>query len=94
MNFGRWNQISQMMLVIASKRHLFSIVFDPGSPDISNMFGEQQVAPRVGDAYQVEIPSMTMDAEQYKLLTNPVHSKVVRWFPLLSSWFARTNCIF
>ncbi|XP_068342199.1 uncharacterized protein [Pyrus communis] len=52
-------------------------LFDPGSPDISNMFGEQQVAPRVGDAYQVEIPSMTMDAEQYKLLTNPAHSKVV-----------------
>ncbi|KAM1262654.1 hypothetical protein ACFX13_028419 [Malus domestica] len=50
-------------------------LFDPGTPDISNMFGEQQVDPRIGDAYQVEIPSITMDAKQYKLLTNPIRSK-------------------
>ncbi|XP_034222829.1 uncharacterized protein LOC117633222 isoform X1 [Prunus dulcis] len=56
-----------------SIKHLFY----PGTPDISNVFGEQQVSPRVGDEYQVEIPLMNVEAEKLKLLTNPADSKVV-----------------
>ncbi|CAB4315635.1 unnamed protein product [Prunus armeniaca] len=54
-----------------SIKHLFY----PGTPGISNVFGERQVSPRVGDKYQVEIPLMNVEAEKLKLLTNPADSK-------------------
>ncbi|XP_054810718.1 LOW QUALITY PROTEIN: uncharacterized protein LOC129312139 [Prosopis cineraria] len=49
----------------------------PSSPDINDIVGAPQLNPRLGDEYQVEIPSMTPESERFKLLMNPADSEVV-----------------
>ncbi|GMI85012.1 hypothetical protein like AT1G09040 [Hibiscus trionum] len=46
----------------------------PNSPDISDIFGDPQLSPRVGDKYQVEIPPMVTGTEHLSLLMDPVDS--------------------
>lgn len=55
-----------------SIEHLFS----PGSSEISNIFGDPLVNPRIGDKYQAEIPSIITEAEHLNLLTNPTYSEI------------------
>lgn len=47
------------------------------SPDESNVFGEQQVNPRIGEEFQVEIPPMLAGSEYIQLLMNPFDPNVV-----------------
>ncbi|XWS57518.1 hypothetical protein CRYUN_Cryun09bG0181100 [Craigia yunnanensis] len=47
----------------------------PDSPDISDIFGNPQLSPRVGDKYQVEIPPMITGSEHLRLLMDPVDSE-------------------
>ncbi|XP_028780890.1 uncharacterized protein LOC114737151 [Neltuma alba] len=49
----------------------------PGSPDINDIVGAPQLNPRLGDEYQVEIPSMTIESERLKLIRSPADSEVV-----------------
>lgn len=49
----------------------------PDSPDINDIFGEPLVHPRVGDEYQVEIPSMIPESERDMLLVNPADAEVI-----------------
>ncbi|XWS64531.1 hypothetical protein CRYUN_Cryun05aG0012000 [Craigia yunnanensis] len=49
----------------------------PASPDISDIFGDPQLSPRVGDKYQVEIPPMITGSEHLWLLMDPVDSECV-----------------
>ncbi|KAK9919855.1 hypothetical protein M0R45_028430 [Rubus argutus] len=49
------------------------------TPCTSNAFGDQQVLPRVGGKYQVDIPFMTvetMESERLKLLNDPTDSQI------------------
>ncbi|WVY93609.1 hypothetical protein V8G54_032697 [Vigna mungo] len=48
----------------------------PSSPDISNLVGAPQLNPRVGDEYQVEVPSLIKESERVQLLRNPAESEV------------------
>uniref|UniRef100_A0A5B6ZUT8 SANT domain-containing protein n=1 Tax=Davidia involucrata TaxID=16924 RepID=A0A5B6ZUT8_DAVIN len=48
----------------------------PDSPGIIDIFGDPQVLPRVGDEYQVEIPSMITESERLQLLKNPADTEV------------------
>ncbi|KAA8545138.1 hypothetical protein F0562_019973 [Nyssa sinensis] len=48
----------------------------PDSPEISYIFGDPQVLPRVGDEYQVEIPPMITESEHLQLLKNPTDMEV------------------
>ncbi|XWS42397.1 hypothetical protein CRYUN_Cryun16bG0011100 [Craigia yunnanensis] len=45
------------------------------SPDISDIFGDPQLSPRVGDKYQVEILPMITGSEHLQLLMDPVDSE-------------------
>ncbi|KAK6233177.1 hypothetical protein SCA6_003250 [Theobroma cacao] len=47
----------------------------PGSLDVSDIFGDPQISPRVGDKYQVEIPPMITGSEHLRLLMDPVDSE-------------------
>ncbi|XP_021742530.1 uncharacterized protein LOC110708653 [Chenopodium quinoa] len=47
----------------------------PDSPDSNDIFGEPLVHPRVGDEYQVEIPSLQNKSELRQLMKNPAESK-------------------
>ncbi|XP_021772912.1 uncharacterized protein LOC110736884 [Chenopodium quinoa] len=47
----------------------------PDSPDSNDIFGEPLVHPRVGDEYQVEIPSLQSKSELRQLMKNPAESK-------------------
>lgn len=49
----------------------------PSSPDISDIFGDPQVNTRVGDDFQVEVPSMITESERLQLLRNPADSGVI-----------------
>ncbi|KAL5783782.1 hypothetical protein ACOSP7_008811 [Xanthoceras sorbifolium] len=49
----------------------------PDSPDISDLFGEQQVNPRIGEEFQVGIPPMITGSEYIQLLMNPTDSNVI-----------------
>lgn len=40
------------------------------SPDICNIFGEPDVLPRVGDEYQVEVPSLVTESDTFCLTRN------------------------
>ncbi|XVE63040.1 hypothetical protein DITRI_Ditri06bG0167700 [Diplodiscus trichospermus] len=44
----------------------------PDSPDISDIFGDPLLSPRVGDKYQVEIPPMITGSEHLQLLMDPL----------------------
>ncbi|GMP60521.1 hypothetical protein CsSME_00023350 [Camellia sinensis var. sinensis] len=56
---------------------LFSEKLVPlNSPDTSDMFGDQQVHPRVGDKYQVKIPRMITESERLHLLRNPDDTEI------------------
>ncbi|KAK7293181.1 hypothetical protein RJT34_16043 [Clitoria ternatea] len=48
----------------------------PGSPDISDIIGVPWSNPRVGEEYQVEIPSMMKKSERLQLLMNPADLEV------------------
>ncbi|KAL4340577.1 hypothetical protein GQ457_08G009620 [Hibiscus cannabinus] len=50
------------------------LLLPPNSPDISDIFGEPQLSPRVGNKYQVEIPPMVTGTEHLSLLMDPVDS--------------------
>ncbi|XVF41895.1 hypothetical protein PTKIN_Ptkin01aG0317100 [Pterospermum kingtungense] len=43
----------------------------PDSPDTSNIFGDPQLSPRVGNEYQAEIPPMITGSEHLRLLMDP-----------------------
>ncbi|CAO2832741.1 unnamed protein product [Amaranthus hypochondriacus] len=47
----------------------------PDSPDTDDIFGEPLVHPRVGNEYQVEIPSMKNEFERVQLMMNPLDSE-------------------
>ncbi|RDX89656.1 hypothetical protein CR513_28593, partial [Mucuna pruriens] len=49
----------------------------PSSPDISNIVGAPKLNPRIGNEYQVEVPSMINESEQLQLLTNSAGSKLL-----------------
>ncbi|TKY66193.1 hypothetical protein E2542_SST09060 [Spatholobus suberectus] len=49
----------------------------PGSPDISDVVGALQSNPRVGEEYQVEVPSMIKESERLQLRMNPADSEVM-----------------
>ncbi|KAL5566056.1 hypothetical protein UlMin_029220 [Ulmus minor] len=49
-------------------------LISPGSPDINNVFGEPLLKTRVGDEYQVDIPSLLTESQHSKLLDNPIDS--------------------
>lgn len=55
-----------------SIEHLFS----PDSSEINNIFGDSLVNPRIGDKFQVNIPSIISESEHLKLLTNPNYSEI------------------
>ncbi|KAK8476401.1 hypothetical protein V6N13_137055 [Hibiscus sabdariffa] len=50
------------------------LLLSPDSPDISDIFGDPQLSPRVGYKYQVEIPPMVTGTEHLSLLMDPVDS--------------------
>ncbi|KAF8394548.1 hypothetical protein HHK36_020759 [Tetracentron sinense] len=52
-------------------------LLSPGSPDINDIFGDPQVLPRVGDQYQVEIPSLITEADRIQLIKNPIDTEVM-----------------
>nr|KYP48180.1 hypothetical protein KK1_030132 [Cajanus cajan] len=47
----------------------------PGSPDISDIVGAPQLNPRVGEEYQVEVPSMIKESERLRHFMNPADSE-------------------
>ncbi|RDX61448.1 hypothetical protein CR513_60322, partial [Mucuna pruriens] len=49
----------------------------PGSPDICDIVGAPQLNPRVGEEYQVEVPSMIKESERIQLRMNPADSEVM-----------------
>ncbi|XP_031268330.1 uncharacterized protein LOC116126791 [Pistacia vera] len=49
----------------------------PDSPHKSDLFGDQQVNPRIGDEFQVNIPPMITGTEYIQLLMNPTDSNVM-----------------
>lgn len=49
--------------------------FSPESSDAYDVFGEQQVFPRVGDEYQVEIPPQITGSEYLWLTKNPADAE-------------------
>ncbi|XP_022719404.1 uncharacterized protein LOC111277306 isoform X2 [Durio zibethinus] len=51
------------------------LLLPPDSPDISDIFGDPQLSPRVGNKYQVEIPPMITGSEHLRLLMDPVDSE-------------------
>ncbi|XP_039029687.1 uncharacterized protein LOC120163960 [Hibiscus syriacus] len=48
------------------------LLLPPESPDITDIFGDPQLSPRVGDEYQVEIPPMITGSEHLRLLMDPL----------------------
>ncbi|KAE8706443.1 C2H2 and C2HC zinc fingers superfamily protein, putative isoform 1 [Hibiscus syriacus] len=48
------------------------LLLPPNSPDISEIFGDPQLSPRVGNKYQMEIPPMVTGTEHLSLLMDPV----------------------
>ncbi|GMJ11778.1 hypothetical protein like AT1G09040 [Hibiscus trionum] len=50
------------------------LLLPPDSPDISDIFGDPRLSPRVGNKYQVEIPPMVTGTEHLSLLMDPVDS--------------------
>ncbi|KAI8548004.1 hypothetical protein RHMOL_Rhmol07G0238600 [Rhododendron molle] len=54
-----------------SSEHLFS----PDYPGISGKFADPQVLPRVGSAYQVEIPPILTESERLRLLQDPADTE-------------------
>ncbi|TKY61506.1 hypothetical protein E2542_SST11357 [Spatholobus suberectus] len=48
----------------------------PSSPCISNLVGPPQLNPRLGQEYQVEVPSIIKQSERLQLLANPAESEV------------------
>nr|DAD33370.1 TPA_asm: hypothetical protein HUJ06_012221 [Nelumbo nucifera] len=57
----------------ASPEQLHSL----GSPDISDIFGDPQVLPRVGDKYQVEIPPLMAETDRLQLIKIPTDAEVM-----------------
>ncbi|XVF31355.1 hypothetical protein REPUB_Repub16aG0138600 [Reevesia pubescens] len=51
------------------------LLLPPDSPDVSDIFGDPQLSPRVGDKYQVEIPPMITGSEHLRLLMDPIDSE-------------------
>ncbi|KAL6964768.1 hypothetical protein U1Q18_035825 [Sarracenia purpurea var. burkii] len=51
-------------------------LFSPDFPDVSDIFGDPQILPRVGTDYQVEIPPLITESEQLQLLRNPTDTEV------------------
>ncbi|GMI79328.1 hypothetical protein like AT1G09040 [Hibiscus trionum] len=51
------------------------LLLPPDSPDITDIFGDPQLSPRVGDEYQVEIPPMITGSEHLRLLMDPLDSE-------------------
>ncbi|KAJ7973355.1 Arginine-glutamic acid dipeptide repeat protein [Quillaja saponaria] len=49
----------------------------PSSPGMSTIVGARQLNPRLGDEYQVEIPSMITESEHLQLLKNPADSEML-----------------
>ncbi|KAK8977734.1 hypothetical protein V6N11_000061 [Hibiscus sabdariffa] len=66
----------------------------PDSPDITDIFGDPQLSPRVGDEYQVEIPPMITGSEHLRLLMDPLDSEGIPYLahsfllglPVLVTW--------
>lgn len=64
------------------------------SSDITDICGEQQVLPRVGNEFQAEIPNLITESEYFQLLRNPVERKEIvnisHYFlmglPILITW--------
>ncbi|KAK8712525.1 hypothetical protein V6N13_147764 [Hibiscus sabdariffa] len=48
------------------------LLLPPDSPDITDIFGDPLLSPRVGDEYQVEIPPMITGSEHLRLLMDPL----------------------
>ncbi|KAA8536861.1 hypothetical protein F0562_029339 [Nyssa sinensis] len=48
----------------------------PDSSDISDIFGDPQVLPRVGNDYQADIPPMITESERLEFLKNPADTEV------------------
>ncbi|KAK8589279.1 hypothetical protein V6N12_023681 [Hibiscus sabdariffa] len=48
------------------------LLLPPDSPDITDIFGDPLLSPRVGDEYQVEIPPMITGSEHLRLLLDPL----------------------
>ncbi|XP_042518424.1 uncharacterized protein LOC122092155 isoform X2 [Macadamia integrifolia] len=46
----------------------------PGYPEISSIVGDQQVLPRIGDQYQVEIPPLIEDSGSIQLIKKSIDS--------------------
>lgn len=51
-------------------------LFPPDSPHQSDLFGDRQANPRIGDEFQVNIPPMITGTEYIQLLMNPTDSNV------------------
>ncbi|KAE8675396.1 C2H2 and C2HC zinc fingers superfamily protein, putative isoform 1 [Hibiscus syriacus] len=51
------------------------LLLPPDSPVITDIFGNLQLSPRVGDEYQVEIPPMITGSEHLRLLMDPLDSE-------------------
>ncbi|GMP40241.1 hypothetical protein CsSME_00010766 [Camellia sinensis var. sinensis] len=66
MNSGQLDHNGKCLEELSSEQLLPS-----DSPDISDIFGDPQVFPRVGNEYQVEIPPMLTESEQCQLQRNP-----------------------
>ncbi|KAF8387806.1 hypothetical protein HHK36_026464 [Tetracentron sinense] len=52
-------------------------LLSPSSPDLSDIFGDAQVLPRVGDQYQVEIPPLITESERLLRIKNPIGMEVM-----------------
>ena len=70
----------------------------PSSPNESDIFGDPQVNTRVGDDYQVEIPSLMTEFERLQLLANPADSGVTDFshsflmgLPIPITWVHEVN---
>ncbi|GMI65354.1 hypothetical protein like AT1G09050 [Hibiscus trionum] len=51
------------------------LLLPPDSPDITDIFGDPLLSPRVGGEYQVEIPPMITGSEHLRLLMDPLDSE-------------------
>ncbi|KAK7339102.1 hypothetical protein VNO77_19746 [Canavalia gladiata] len=55
--------------------HASNDPLDP--PDINDIVGAPQLSPRIGEEYQVEVPSMIEESERLQLLVNPADSEAI-----------------
>ncbi|XP_077240738.1 uncharacterized protein LOC143881520 [Tasmannia lanceolata] len=52
-------------------------LLSPASPGISDIYGDPQVAPRIGDEYQVNIPPLTLEWDRLQLIQNPNYAEYI-----------------